>query len=147
MCYPRCQINLANQKYLVKLFFNKKMHGMKKRYFYFPAILVFGVIVALLISKYRGEEKTFYGMLDRKDNSSTSREWEITKNYASNLSEAIKKNPSDIKSILALTTLFIREARITGNYKYYDKEGLKNLNKVLKNDSANFEALTFKSLI
>ncbi len=120
---------------------------MKKRYFYFPAILVFGVIVALLISKYRGEEKTFYGMLDRKDNSSTSREWEITKNYASNLSEAIKKNPSDIKSILALTTLFIREARITGNYKYYDKEGLKYLNKVLKNDSANFEALTFKSLI
>jgi tetratricopeptide (TPR) repeat protein len=120
---------------------------MKKRYFYIPAILLSGVFVALIVSKYQREEKTFHGMLDRMDNSKTFREWEITKNYASGLLETIKKNPSDVKSILALTTLFIREARITGNYKYYDREGLKYLNRVLKNDSANFEALTFKSLI
>src|ERR1700730_13257881 len=101
---------------------------MKKRYFYIPAILLSGVFVAMIVSKYQGEEKAFHGMLDRKDSSSSFREWEITKNYASGLLETIKKNPSDVKSILALTTLFIREARITGNYKYYDKEGLKYLN-------------------
>ena len=120
---------------------------MKKRYFYVPAILLSGIFVVMIVSKYQGEEKAFHGMLERRDNSSSFREWEITKNYASGLLEALKKNPSDVKSILALTTLFIREARITGNYKYYDREGLKYLNRVLKNDSANFEALTFKSLI
>lgn len=48
---------------------------------------------------------------------------------------------------MALTTLFIQEARVTGNYMYYDKAALKCVNKVLKQDTSNGEALTFKSLI
>src|SRR4030095_721927 len=59
----------------------------------------------------------------------------------------IERNPQDVKSILALTTIFVQEARITGNYMYYDQAALKCVNRVLKLDSLNFEALKFKSLI
>ena len=59
-------------------------------------------------------------------------EWILMRDYASSLRNKIEKNPEDIKSILALTTLFIQEARISGNYVYYDKAALKCVNRVLK---------------
>jgi tetratricopeptide (TPR) repeat protein len=60
---------------------------------------------------------------------------------------SIKKNPDDEKSLLALAALFIQEARITGNYVYYDMAAMKYINTVLNKDSSNFTALIYKSLI
>ncbi len=59
----------------------------------------------------------------------------------------IKENPTDSKSQLRLAALYIQEARVTGNYAYYDVAAMKYINDVLNLDSLDFHALVFKSLI
>jgi tetratricopeptide (TPR) repeat protein len=61
--------------------------------------------------------------------------------------QKIKENPSDIKSLNGLTTIYLQEARASGNYSYYDKAALNCVNAVLKKDSKNFEALTYRAMI
>jgi tetratricopeptide (TPR) repeat protein len=63
------------------------------------------------------------------------------------LNTAIEKDPADTKSALGLAALFIQEARISGNYAYYDKAAMKTINKVLVIEPSNFEALVYKSLV
>jgi hypothetical protein len=48
------------------------------------------------------------------------KEWADTKKTATSLLNAIKADPADTKSRIALINLFIMEARATGNYQYYD---------------------------
>jgi hypothetical protein len=50
-------------------------------------------------------------------------------------------------SKLKLSALYLQEARISGNYTYYDMAAMKLVNDVLKKDANNFEGLTFKALI
>jgi pentatricopeptide repeat protein len=59
----------------------------------------------------------------------------------------INTNPSDIKSLLALTAQYIQEARNTGNFNYYNRAALKCINAVLEKDAKSLEALTFKATI
>jgi tetratricopeptide (TPR) repeat protein len=120
---------------------------MKNKYAYVLSLVAFAVIVTFTLYRYHSRESKPDVLLERIGPSSATNEWVLIRDYASTLRNKIEKNPSDIKSILALATLFIQEARITGNYVYYDKASMKCVNKVLKLDSANFEALTYKSLI
>ena len=120
---------------------------MKKRYGYGLLLVAFAAIAIFILLGYQARENKVDNLLERNNSSAASNEWILMRDYASSLKNKIEKNPEDIKSILALTTLFIQEARITGNYVYYDKAALKCVNRVLKLDSLNFEALTFKSLI
>jgi hypothetical protein len=69
------------------------------------------------------------------------------KNNVDLLIQKIKINPSDIKSLLALTALYIQEGRNTGNFNYYNEAALKCINAVLEKEANNFEALTFKATI
>ncbi|HTB30682.1 MAG TPA: tetratricopeptide repeat protein, partial [Bacteroidia bacterium] len=84
---------------------------------------------------------------DRIGNISTSSEWLNSKKAMQGLLDNLAKNPKDYKSMLALTEDYIQEARVTGDYAYYDKASLELLAKVLKNDPKNFDALTLKALI
>jgi tetratricopeptide (TPR) repeat protein len=120
---------------------------MKNKYGYAAFLVSFAAIVIIILLGYHVRENKLDNLLERNNFSAMTNEWVLMRDYASALRNKIEKNPSDIKSILALTTLFIQEARITGNYLYYDKAALKCVNRVLKLDSLNFEALTFKSLI
>jgi tetratricopeptide (TPR) repeat protein len=120
---------------------------MKKKYGYIVVLIAFAIIVTFILLGYHVRENKLDNLLERNTPSATTNEWVLIRDYASALRNKIEKNPADIKSILALTTLFIQEARISGNYLYYDKAALKCVNRVLKLDSLNFEALTFKSLI
>src|SRR5262249_49121764 len=79
--------------------------------------------------------------------SAETKEWKVMSNYASSLAKAVRKNPGDVKSKLALVALFIQESRISGNYAYYDQASLKYVDDVLRMDTENFEALTYKALI
>jgi tetratricopeptide (TPR) repeat protein len=119
---------------------------MKKNSIYKIFLVLFAAAAGLIIFSYYGKTAS-YEMLDRKGSSAQTKEWELTRNYASTLEKSVKKNPADIKSKLALAALFIQEARVTGNYMYYDQAAMKYTNDALKIDSLNFEALTFKSLI
>jgi tetratricopeptide (TPR) repeat protein len=120
---------------------------MKKKYGYTVLVIVFAAIATFIVLGNYARENKIDNLLERNTSSATTNEWVLMRDYASSLKNKIEKNPEDIKSILALTTLFIQEARITGNYVYYDKAALKCVNRVLKLDSLNFEALTLKSLV
>jgi tetratricopeptide (TPR) repeat protein len=120
---------------------------MKKKYGYLLFQIAFAAIAILILIIFHTRESKLDSLLERSGPSSKTNEWVLMRDYASALRNKIEKNPSDIKSILALTTLFVQEARITGNYVYYDKAALKCVNRVLKLDSVNFQALTYKSLI
>jgi tetratricopeptide (TPR) repeat protein len=120
---------------------------MKKNYTYAVWLLAFAAIVTFIFINNHFRENKLDNLLERNVPSANTNEYTLMRDYASSLRNKIEKNPADVKSILALTTLFIQEARITGNYVYYDKAALKCVNRVLNLDSLNFEALTFKSLI
>src|ERR1700733_1442978 len=120
---------------------------MKKKYTYILFLVFVTFILCAIFLKYRSNEATSYSLLDRKGVIGDRREWELTKNYASALQQSLNKNPADGKSCLALAAIFVQEARVTGNYVYYDKAAMKYVNNVLKMDSNNFDALTFKALI
>lgn len=59
----------------------------------------------------------------------------------------MQSNPKDIKAAIALASLYIQEARITGNAVYYHAAAMKYINQVLDNKPENFEALTLKSIL
>src|SRR3984957_14622359 len=120
---------------------------MKKKYIY--TILLFFIAFCLCASffKYNARQSTSYDLLDRKGPIADNREWQLPRTHAASLLQSLRKNPADAKSALALAAIFVQEARVTGNYVYYDKAAMKYVNDVLKADSANFDALTFKSLI
>jgi tetratricopeptide (TPR) repeat protein len=119
----------------------------KKKYWYAISLITIGLMIVILFLRYNARENKIDDLLERKAAFRETKEWIVMRNYATALRSKIEKDPTDTKSILALSTLFIQEARITGNYMYYDKAALKCVNKVLKLDSLNFEALTFKSLL
>ncbi len=120
---------------------------MKKIYGYAIFPVAFTAIVLIVFIHNHSRENQLDPLLERKTTSSMTNEWALMLNYSASLRDKIEKNPADVKSILALATIFIQEARITGNYVYYDKAALKCVNRVLKLDSLNFEALTYKSMI
>ena len=124
---------------------------MKKKILYAALLLVFFGTAGFVILKFRGEEKkkksAVYGLLDRKGILSTTAEWASIKESAAGLLAAVKANPGDTKSMVALANLFIMEARATGNYQYYDLAAMKCVNDILAKEPGNFEALTLKSLL
>jgi tetratricopeptide (TPR) repeat protein len=120
---------------------------MKKKYIYTTLLAFIFLCLCAIFLKYQHNEAASYDLLERKGVVGDSREWQLTRTYATSLLAALKKNPADTKSGLALAALFIQEARVTGNYVYYDKAAVKYVNNILKRDSTNFDALTFKALI
>ncbi len=124
---------------------------MKKSSIYIIVLILFFSAIVLIIFKNRRDEKNkaaaVYELQQRKGPLVNSQEWASMKSSANSLIASIKKNPDDEKSLLALAALFIQEARITGNYVYYDMAAMKYINTVLNKDSSNFTALIYKSLI
>jgi tetratricopeptide (TPR) repeat protein len=120
---------------------------MKKKYVYTTLMVFIGFCLLSICLKYGYIKPPSYELLDRKGDIGDSREWQLTRTYASSLLESLRKNPSDTKAALAVAAIFIQEARVTGNYVYYDKAAMQYVNNVLKRDSTNFDALTFKALI
>ena len=124
---------------------------MNKKYIYFLTIGLFLAAVIFIIARYNikktKEENKIYTLLDRQGTLSNLPEWNTSKNQARKYISALEKDPNDTKASLGLAALFIQEARVTGNYSYYDVAAMKYLNKVLKKDSVNFDALIYKSLI
>ena len=123
---------------------------MKKNAIYTILIIVFIVAVGAIVYNYTStkapETNNTYALLPRKGVAADSPEWLKVKEQAYTLLKAIEANPKDAKSLTQLATLYIREARITGNYAYYDKAALNYVNNVLATDANNFEALILKSL-
>src|SRR4051812_19088097 len=108
---------------------------MKKSTIYIICIAVFAVAVAGIIYKYKTktEEKNSkeYGLLERKGPAAQSKEWVEVKQRYAKINTALKTNPNDVKASLQLASLFIQEARETGNFMYYDQAAMRHINTVL----------------
>lgn len=124
---------------------------MTKKIAYALLIALFLAGTAFIIMRYKNQagknEISYYVLLDRKGALAQGKEWENTKLMVRTLYKSIADNPKDTKSALALATAFIKEARITGNYSYYDMAAMKQVDNVLAQDENNFQALTYKALI
>ena len=125
--------------------------NMKKNTLFTLMPVLFLGIAGFVIFKYQQDEKkkatAMYELQDRRGPSATSAEWALTKSNFTKLSNAVKADGSDTKSMIALANLFIMEGRATGNYAYYDMAAMRYVNTILKKESENFEALTLKSLL
>ena len=124
---------------------------MKKKFLYatFSGMVAITVIAILFsyTSKQDKEANLNYPLLKRVGSSAETDEWKATYTKGTQLYNAIRDNPTDNKSKITLAGLFIKEARATGNYAYYDKAALKYVNDVLKNDSLDFDATVLKSYL
>jgi len=124
---------------------------MKKNHFYLIIIILFVVAAGFIVLKYKKDEKikeaAFYLLKERTGIMAQSEEAKHVQKQFADLMKIVRTNPDDIKSRIALASLYIREARVTGNYMYYDMAAMKYVNEVLAKDSLHFEALTFKSLL
>src|SRR4026208_377979 len=109
---------------------------MKKRFLY-PALLIMFVAASafmlIRITKPDNKNAPVYSeLLPRKISLAYAAEWTVIKNNADVLIRQIKETPSDIKSLLALTALYIREGRNTGNLNYYNEAALKCIHTILE---------------
>ncbi|MBA4140500.1 MAG: tetratricopeptide repeat protein [Segetibacter sp.] len=124
---------------------------MKKSRIYLICIILFIAAVAAIVFNYSKKEKEnknrTYSLLPRKGQAANTAEWKLAKKQTDSLLAIIKEDPTDTKSNLRLASLYIQEARVSGNYKYYDIAALKHVNNILKEKPNEFTALVFKSLI
>src|SRR5947207_7061235 len=124
---------------------------MKKKSLYFAALLLFLFVTSFIFLKYRHDEikkeSQLYALIPRKGNSMQSPDWLLSKKVSERLIRKIRNNPSDIKSLAGLAAIYLQEARCSGNFAYYDKAALNCVNTILRIDSRNFEALTFRAMI
>lgn len=123
---------------------------MKKK---FLLVIIFFVFVTatgfILFSRNnKGEKQTLFSeLLPRNNALSQAKEWENIKTGVVALKQKISKDPRDIKSLLALCSFYLQEARATGNLAYYNEAAVKCAEAVLQIEKDNFEALTFKAMI
>ena len=101
---------------------------MKKILFLFIAAIVF--IVVKYNSKQKEKENKVYTLLDRKGSLAQASDWTNTKKLSTTYMSSLEKNPNDLKAFLGLAALYIQEARVTGNYLYYDAAAMKYVNNV-----------------
>lgn len=134
--------------FIPKLFLQKRL-TMNKKFTYPIAIGLFIIITAFIVIRFEKKEKQnmVYELKDRNQALMNNAEWTKTRTEAAKYKMAIKENPADKASALGLATIFIQEARITGDYTYYDMAAMKQVDNVLALDSNNFQALTYKALI
>ncbi|HEU4860063.1 MAG TPA: tetratricopeptide repeat protein [Chitinophagaceae bacterium] len=124
---------------------------MKKRFLYRAFLILFVAASAFMLigitNRSNKDGHVYIELLPRKASLAYTAEWAVTKNNVEVLIRKIKETSSNMKSLLALTALYIQEARITGNLNYYNEAALKCITTILEKDPKNFEALTFKSTI
>ncbi len=85
-------------------------------------------------------------LLERKGELAKAAEWEKTKVKVQELKAKLSANPNDTKTRLQIATIYMTEARITGD-AYYHQAAVKILDGVLKIDNNNFEAYTYKASV
>jgi tetratricopeptide (TPR) repeat protein len=119
----------------------------KKIYIVAVSLIIVAVVFILLRFKTVESDPVTYRLKERKGELAKSAEYIQTRATAAKLAMAIRENPGDKKSMLALAVLYIQEARVTGDHMYYDMAAMQQVNNVLNKDAKNFEALTYKALI
>src|ERR1700741_1970629 len=124
---------------------------MNKKLTYPLLLTVLVLSVGFIVVKYQSGQATankkIYTLLERKGPSAKTNEWINNRNQGEALVNQLERNPENIKALVNMIALFIQEARISGNFSYYDNAAMNYVNRVLEKDPNNFEAITYKALI
>jgi tetratricopeptide (TPR) repeat protein len=124
---------------------------MKKSSIYGFTVFLFVLAACGIFFKYKHDEtkkeNRQYPVLDRKGDAAETAEFKSVLAKSSALINTLKNKPDDIKTNIALASLYVQEARASGNYIYYDQAALKYANAVLAKEPANFDALSIKALV
>jgi tetratricopeptide (TPR) repeat protein len=121
---------------------------MNKKIYVVLLIIFFG-LTAFVVIKYKLHNKYIvsYTLKERKGAAALLPEWLLVKSNGEKLFRRVTEKPEDIKATIALASLYIQEARITGDYEYYDAAAMKYIEDVLAIQPQNFEALILKAVI
>ncbi len=123
---------------------------MKKFFMSIYTIALFFLCIALLnCSPDPKSRKTsdVFELKERKPALAYPVEWATTKKRYEVLTNNLKIKPDDIKSQIALVSLYINEGRVTGDFDFYNAAAMDGINKILAKHPDHFEALTFQSTI
>jgi tetratricopeptide (TPR) repeat protein len=135
---------------------------MKKKYFNNQGLLLIALLLATTTININCKSKaaddntntttvvndlSIPPLFERKGELAKPEEWIKTKEKVAELNQKITRQPGDVKSRLQIATIYISEARVTGEHPYYYPAILKILDGVLAIDSKNFEALVYKSSV
>lgn len=124
---------------------------MKRKSAYMLLLAGAGITILVVLFSYKKQQKNDanaeYPLLIRSSAFSDTAEWNYMKERADNYFSTLSLNNTDLKALTGLAGLYIQEARITGNYAYYDKAAMHYADLALAVDSNYFDALTTKSLL
>jgi tetratricopeptide (TPR) repeat protein len=87
------------------------------------------------------------GLFERTGELANATEWPRVKAKVNDLKIRINNDPKDLKARLQLVTIYLSEARITGEHPYYYPALLTMLDSILAIDPNSFEATTFKASV
>ncbi|MEO5673600.1 MAG: hypothetical protein ABIQ74_03045 [Chitinophagales bacterium] len=121
------------------------MNFIRKNFYLISFLILILFVSAILI--FRPKEPAVPPLKDRIGGTAMGAEWMNTKLAIDGLVETVRKNPDDLKSKIRLVQAYIIEARVTGDYNYYDIAAMKLVNEVLEKEPENFEALCSKATI
>ncbi len=145
---PYVRVTINNFKFIrPQNFQTQKFFKMKKTFIYAIFAAFFMVLVGFVFLKNHTASEKNFPLIERKGELANSPEWKTVRARAEKLTKTMEQNPSDINTKLQLAAVFIQEGRTTGNRIYYDMAAMKYVNDVLKSDSLNFDALTFKATL
>ena len=113
------------------------MRFLRKNFYLLSLIALLSL--ASFIVLFREEEPPVPPLKDRTMGISMSAEWMNTKQAIEGLIYKIRKNPDDLRSKIQLAQAYIQEARITGDYNYYDLAAMKLLKEVLEKEPGDYE--------
>ena len=124
---------------------------MKKKFTYLPLIALFLLATGFVVLRYTQKEKkkaqVVFEFKKRGNPDANNEEWLRMYKQVEAHQDKLRLSPGDVKSMLAIANTFIQEARISGNYAYYDAAAMKYVNDVLEKDPANFEASVLKGYL
>jgi tetratricopeptide (TPR) repeat protein len=86
-------------------------------------------------------------LFQRKGQLATATEWTKTQQKVAELKAKIAANPNDVKPRIQIATIYIAEARITGEHPYYYPAIHKVLDGALQIEPRNFEATILKASV
>ena len=124
---------------------------MKNKFTYSVLLIVFVGLTAFIAIRYAVKVKVSaqmnYPLKARQGALALLPEWAATKKQGDNLYQLVMDNPKDIKSALALASLYIQEGRAAGDFNYYNAAALKYVDDVLAIEPNKFEALVLKAIV
>lgn len=124
---------------------------MNKKFTYLALLVFFLLATAFVVLRYntklQNKVNAFYPLKQRTGPLAELPEWKLAKEKGENLIRIVRETPTDLKSTLALATIYIQEGRATGDFAYYNEAALKYINDVLAAEPNNFEAMMLKSVV